>query len=289
MKKTLTAAIILTFCTAARAYTDAGGRYTAGPDGYAGVNAFAEWGNDDGYLRPSANTYKSDLSDRVSSYSLGGGLDRGRWSAGGELSFTPETNGYRNYSAYADLSYTLTGEPRDGAALQTAGVGIFGGYTAHEDSYSASTSTVSGGGRRSKVSSLTSSFKLGQADYGVSAWLKVYGLRASCRYTMTSYTKDVTAEVRQLPVEIGGIGTSGFPDTAISARLSVPGLPVAPEAGYTLTSYLLDQPDSESLTLGLTVKAGPAELYAGWEGFNPGDGSGLSNYYSAGLTWSFGD
>lgn len=106
-------------------------------------------------------------------------------------------------------------------------MGVFAGLTAHEDSYSLSTATVSGGGgrRRSSVSALTSSFKLNQTDYGLTAAIKLYGLRASGRFTKTAYDKDVTAESRQLPVDIGSIGTSGFPDAAVSARLRAPGLP----------------------------------------------------------------
>ncbi len=289
MKGRLLTAVVFLFSVApALAYTDTGGKYTAGPDGYAGINVFAEWGDDDYYLRPSLNTYSSDLSDRNSTYSLGGGLDRGRWSAGADLSFTPETGGYKNAGVYADLNYALLAEPEPDAVLEDAGIGVFAGLTAHEDSYSLSTTTVSGGaGRRTSVSSLTSAFKLNQTDYGLTASVKLYGLRASGRFTKTSYDKDVTAESRQLPVDIGSIGTSGFPDTAVSARLRVPGLPLSPEAGYTKTSYLLDQPDSESVTAGLSLKAGSAEISAGWENFNPGGGAGRSNYYSVGLTLSF--
>ncbi|OGR67141.1 MAG: hypothetical protein A2081_04925 [Elusimicrobia bacterium GWC2_61_19] len=288
MKKLLCAAVFFLFSAAsARAYTDTGGRYTAGPDGYGGVNIFAEWGDDDYYLRPSLNTYKSDIADRFSTYSLGGGLERERWSAGAEVSMTPETGGYKNYGIYGDLSYKLLAAPAEDAALEDISLGAFAGLTAHEDTYALSTTTVVTSGRRSSVATLTDAFKLNQADYGLSASVKACGLRASGRFTKTAYDKDVTAEARQLPVDIGSIGTSGFPDTAVSARLRAAGLPLSPEAGYTRTTYLLDQPDSESLTFGLSVKAGPAEISAGWEGFNPGGGADRLNYYSVGLTLSF--
>lgn len=289
MKELFIVAMFFLFSVSpALAYTDAGGRYTAGPGGYAGVNAFAEWGNDDYYLRPSVNTYKSDLADRYSTYSLGGGLDLGRWSAGAELCLTPETGGYKNTAVYADLNYALLSAPEEGAALEYAGLGVFAGLTAHEDSYAVSTTTVSGGsGRRTSVSALTSAFKLKQTDYGVTASIKLYGLGASGRFTKSSYDKDVTVESRQLPVDIGGIGTSGFQDTAVSARLRVPGLPLSPEAGYAKTSYLLAQPDSESVTAGLSLKVSSAEFSAGWENFNPGGGAPRSDYYSLGLTLSF--
>ncbi|MDD2805167.1 MAG: hypothetical protein PHV33_06400 [Elusimicrobiales bacterium] len=290
MKTRLLSAFIFLFCAAgARAYTDAGLRYTSGPDGYGGLNAFAEWGGDDYYLRPALNTYKSDLSDRRSSYSFGAGLDRESWSVGAEVSATPETGGYKNTGLYADFTYNLLSSGEEGAALQYAGLGVFAGLTAHEDLYSLSTTTVAGGrrGGSSSVSALTEAFKLNQTDYGVSASLKAYGLRASGRFTKTAYDKDVTAEARQLPVDIGGIGTSGFPDTAVSARLRAPGLPLSPEAGYSKTSYLLDQPDSETFSFGLSLRAGPAEISAGWENFNPGGGLPRSDYYSAGLTLSF--
>lgn len=284
----LAACVLLCNVTGTLAYTDAGGRFTSGPDGYAGVSAFAEWGSDDCYLRPAANTYKSDLSDRKSTYSLGAGLDRERWSGGAELSFTPETGGYKNAALYADFTYNLLSRPDEDAALQDAGLGVFAGLTAHEDAYSLSTAAVSGGRRgSSSVSTLTEAFKLNQTDYGVSASVKLYGLRAGGRFTKTVYDKDVTAEARRLPVDIGGIGASGFPDSAVSARLGAPALPLSPSAGYTRTAYLLDQPDSESFSLGIKQRAGAAEISAGWENFNPGGGLPLSDYWSVGLTLSF--
>ncbi|OGR52633.1 MAG: hypothetical protein A2049_05715 [Elusimicrobia bacterium GWA2_62_23] len=287
MKSLIFAAFFPIFAASAGAYTDVGGRYTAGPSGYAGVNAFAEWGEDDYYFRPSLNTYKSDLSDRMSTYSLGAGLEREAWSAGAELSVTPETNGYKNTGLYADFTYNLLRSPAEDAALQDATLGVFAGLTMHEDLYAASTATVSIGRRGTSSVTLTDAFKLNQTDYGVSAAVKLYGVRASGRFTKTAYNKDITDEARELPLDIGGIGTSGFPDTAVSARLRVPGLPVVPEAGYARTNYLLDQPSSESFTLGLSVKFPKAELSAGWEGFNPGGGQPKSDYWSLGLTLPF--
>ncbi len=283
----LSAAVLIFSACAAGAYTDAGGRYTFGPSGYGGFNAFAEWGDDDYYLRPALNTYKSDLADRVSTYSLGGGRDWARWSAGGEVSFTPDTGGYKNSGVYADLSYALLPAPDEDAALQDLTLGVFGAMTMHEDQYAASTATVSTGRRGTSVVTLTSAFKLTQTDYGVTAGVKLWGLRASGRFTKTAYNKDVTAEARQLPIEIGGIGANGFPDTAVGFRLRAPGLPVVPEAGYTRTTYLLGQPASESVRLGLSFRTGGAELSAGWENFNPGGGVAKRDYYSAGVTLSF--
>lgn len=264
-----------------------GGRYTAGPGGYAGINAFAEWGEDDHYFRPSLNTYKSDLADRFSTYSFGAGLDRERWSGGAELSLTPETGGYKNLGVYADFTCNLLAVPAADAALQDATLGVFAGLTMHEDLYASSTATVSVGRRGTSSVTLTDAFKLNQTDYGVTAAVKIYGVRASGRFTRTAYSKDITEDARELPLDIGGIGTSGFPDTAVSARVRVPGLPVAPEAGYARTNYLLDQPSSESFTLGLSFKVKKAEISAGWEGFNPGGGQPKSDYWSLGLTLPF--
>lgn len=288
MKRRFFYAFIFLFSAGqAGAYTEVGGRLTLGPDGYSGLNAFAEWGEDAYYLRPGLNTYKSDLADRVSVYSLGAGLDRGPWSLGGEVSVTPETGGYKNTGVYADAVYGLLKGPEEGAALQDAALGVFAGLTLHEDLYAASSTTVAAGRRGSRSSTLVEPFRLTQADYGVTAAVKLYGVRASGRLAKTSYNKDVTEEARQLPIEIGGIGANGFPDTAVSARLAFPGLPLSPSAGYMKTAYLLDQPDSESFSLGLSLEAGDAEISAGWESFNPGAGFSRSDYYSLGLTVSF--
>lgn len=283
----LSALFFLCAAASAPAYTDIGAKYTAGPDGYGGVSAFAEWGNDEYYLRPSLNTYASDLADRFSTYSFGAGLDRERWSLGGEVSLTPETGGYQNQGLYADFTYNLMADPAEDALLQDASLGAFAGLTMHEDLYAASTTSVSMGRRGTSVTTLTDAFRLNQADYGVTAALKLYGVRASGRFTKTAYSEDITSENRALPLDIGGIGTSGFPDTAVSARLRVPGLPVVPEAGYARTNYLLDQPSSESFAVGLSVKLSAAELSAGWENFNPGGGASKSDYLSLGLTLSF--
>lgn len=286
-RRSLYAFIFLFSAGQAGAYTDAGGRLTFGPDGYSGVNAFAEWGGADYYFRPGLNTYKSDLAERVSAYSFGAGLDRGRWNFGGEVSVTPETGGYENTGVYADASYGLIETPAEDAALQYAALGAFAGLTLHEDLYAVSSAAVASGRRGSGSSTLVDPFKLTQADYGVTAAVKLAGMRASGRFAKTSYNKDITGEARQLPIEIGGVGASGFPDTAVSARLAFPGLPLSPSAGYTKTAYLLDQPDSESFSLGLSLEAGAAEISAGWESFNPGAGFPRSDYYSLGLTVSF--
>ncbi len=288
MKERLLAAFLFLSCYGgASGYTDTGARYTFGGGGYSGINIFAETGNDDYYIRPALNTYISDLSDRYSTYSLGAGLDRERWSAGAEVSITPETGGYKNTGLYGDLNFNLVTEPADEAAIEDAVAGVFAAVTAHEDAYSLSTTTVSGSGRRTSVSSLTDAFRLSQRDYGVSASVKAYGARLSGRYTFTSYDKDVTVEARQLPVDIGGIGTSGFPSRSVSLRLKFPGLPLSPEGGYSKTAYLLDQPDSESVSFGLSYKAGPALLRASWENFNPGGGDPRCDYYSLGAEISF--
>lgn len=288
MKERLTAALSLLLLAAnAAAYTDAGGRYTFGAGGYSGVSLFAEGGNDEYYLRGGLNTYISDGADRYSTYSAGAGVDRERWSASAEVSMTPETGGYKNTGLYADLGWNLVTDPEDGNALEDAVLGLFGAVTSHEDMYSLSTTTVSGSGRRTSVSSLTDSFKLSQRDYGLSASFRIVGVRLSGRYTMTSYDKDITAEARQLPVDIGGIGTSGFPSRAISARIKFAALPLSPEAGYARTSYMLDQPDSESVSAGLSLRTGPALWKLSWENFNPGGGAARADYYSAGLEFSF--
>jgi hypothetical protein len=295
MKKALLCAVVILFSASnTRAYTDAGGRYTIGPDRYGGLSSFVEWGNDNYYLRPSMNTYASDLADRYSTYSLGGGLEGASWSAGAEVSMTPETGGYKNSAIYADLTYKLPGEPADDAFLEDLALGVFAGLTAHEDSYSVSTAAVSSGsgsgsgsGRRSTASSLASAFKLKQTDYGLTASVRACGMRLSGRFTKTVYDQDVTAEDRQLPINIGSIGASGFQDKAVGARLRFPGLPLSPEAGYAKTYYLLDQPNSEAVSAGLSQRVGSVELTAGWENFNPGGGYPKSDYYSLGLTFSF--
>lgn len=277
------------YVPAALAYTDAGVKYTSGQDNYAGMSAFAEWGNEDYYLRPSLNTYKSDLADRYSAYSFSAGMDRDIWSFGAGVSVTPETGGYSNTSLYGDINFNLISTPPEDSLVQDAALGVFAVVTAHEDAYALSTATVSGTGRRGgdTVSALTDAFKLSQRDYGVYAAVKAYGLRASCTLTKTSYDKDVTAEARLLPLDISGIGASGFPDAAISARLRAYDIPLSPSAGYTKTTYLLDQPDSESFSLGLSIKTGPAELSAGWENLNPGGGLPRNDYYSLGVVFGF--
>ncbi len=289
MKKQLSIVFLLMgFSGQAGAYFDAGSRFTSGPGGYAGFNVFGEGGSDDSYLRASLNTYKSDIADRYSTYSLGAGLDRTYWRAGAEVSVTPETGGYKNNALYADLAFNLLGEPAEDAALEDLSLGCFAGLTSHEDAYSLSTTTVSTGfGKKTSVSSLTSAFKLKQTDYGLTAAVRAYGVRLSGRFTKTAYDQDITALDRQLPIDIGGIGTSGYPDKAVSARLRFSSLPLSPEAGYVKTYYLLTQPDSESVSFGLSQELGAVELSAGWENFNPGGGAPKSDYYSLGLTLSF--
>lgn len=287
MKRRLTAMLfVVVFTGQAGAYFDAGSRVTAGPGGYSGINIFGEGGTDDYYLRPSLNTYISDGADRYSTYSLGAGLDRPLWRGSAEVSVTPETGGYKKSALYADLAFNPLGEPAEGAALEDLSLGCFAGITSHEDSFSLSTATVSSR-KKGGVSALTTAFKLNQTDYGLSASLRAYGVRLSGRFTKTAYDKDVTATDRRLPINIGSIGASGFPDKAVSARVRFSSLPLSPEAGYGKTWYLLDQPDSEFLSAGISRNIGAVEVSAGWENFNPGGGAARNDYYSLGLTLSF--
>jgi hypothetical protein len=276
------------FAGQAGAYFDAGSRYTSGAGGYAGLSAFGEGGDDNYYLRAALNTYKSDAAERYSAYSLAAGLDREFWRASAEVSAVPETGGYKNTAVYGDLGFNLLGEPEEGAALEDLSLGCFAGLTSHEDAYSLSTATViTGYGKKTSVSSLTTALKLKQTDYGLTAAVRAYGVRLSGRFTSTVYDQDITALDRQLPIDIGGIGTSGYQDKAVSARLRFSSLPLSPEAGYAKTYYLLTQPNSESFSFGLSQKLGAAQLSAGWENFNPGGGAPKSDYLSLGLTFSF--
>lgn len=282
-------AILLFFVSmpAAAGYFDAGARYTFGPDNYDGISGFGEAGGGAYYLRGAYRTYKSEVSDRFSTYSLGAGVDRTYWSASAELSATPETGGYRNSGLYADCLWLPLGEPGEDAAVQDLYLGAFSSLTKHEDEYAASTTTVSGGRRSNSTVTRASAFKLSQTDYGLTASILAYGVRLSGRYTWTSYDQDLTALDRQVPVDIGGIGTTGFPARAASCRIKFPSLPLSPEAGYAKTWYKLDQPDSESVSAGLSRRLGAAELSADWENYNPGGGAPKSDYYSLGVTLSF--
>jgi len=276
------------FVVQAGAYFDAGSRYSAGPGGYSGFNIFGEAGNDNYYLRPSLNTYISDGADRYSTYSLGAGLDRPFWRGNAEVSVMPETGGYKKSSLYADLTFNPLGKRADDATLEDLSLGCFAGLTSHEDAYSLSTTTVSTGyGKKTSVSALTSSFKLKQTDYGLTTAVRAYGMRLSGRFTKSVYDTDITALDRKIPLDIGGIGASGYQDKAVSARIRFSSLPLSPEAGYTKTYYLLDQPDSESVSAGLSQIIGAIEVSAGWENLNPGGGGAKSDYYSLGLTLSF--
>ncbi|MDQ7772976.1 MAG: hypothetical protein RDU13_05565 [Elusimicrobiales bacterium] len=263
------------------AYTDAGLTLTAGPGGYSGLNLFAQWGDDVYHLRPSLNTYSSDGAERYSSFALFGGADRGEWAVSAGLSVTPETGGY----SATGLQGELTWDPPGDFSLDALYLGVFAGFTAHEDLYAASAAS-SGPGRRQPGAARSAPFRLAQYDYGLSGSARSGGVRFSARFTLTSYDKDIAGDARALPTDLGAIGSSGFPDHSLSLRASLPSVTLSPWAGYTRTRYLLDQPSGEALMAGLSLPAGPAEVSASWEGLSHG-GSAMDNYFSLGLTWSF--
>jgi len=280
--------LLLALSVSARAYTDTGGRFTAGPDGYSELNFFAESGDDDYYLSPSLTTCKSDFMDRYYTYSLGAGLDRPLWRGSAELSITPEVEDYKKSALYTDLSFNLLGEPEEGAALEDVSLGAFGSLTLHEGSYSLSTATViSGRVEGAAASTLPGAVKLTQTDYGLTASVRAYGVRVSGRFTKTAYNRDIPALDIRLPIDTDGTGGGGYQDKSVSARVRFSSLPLSPECGYVKTYYLLTRPNSESFNFGLSQKIGAAELSAGWENFNPGGGAARSDYYSLGVAFSF--
>lgn len=275
---------ILFFFPAAGLCAEAGGKFVSGPGGYAGRNFFAEldWEERKGgtyYLRPSLDTWSSDVSDRYTTYALAGGLDRDDLSASAEAFVQPETGGRSKKGVYGDVNYyppAAPGEP-------SYSLGGFAGLTVHEDIYS---STTSSGGFFGQQTTTTreSVFRLLQYDLGVSASASALGLRVSGRLSKTLYDRDITAEVRRLPQ---GVGPGGFPAASLSVRLGLPGKVLYPDVRYTRTSYLLNQPSSQSVALGLTIKIAAARLYAGWENYDPGGTASAGKYYSAGLTVQF--
>lgn len=280
----LCAVLTILFFPAAGLCAEAGGRFTTGPDGYTGLNFFAEWDWEEGkgetrYLRPSVNTYSSDISDRYTTYALAGGLDRDELGASGEVFLQPETGGYSKKGVYGDLNY-FPPAPAHGPFYS---LGCFAGLAVHEDIYSSSDST-GGFPFVQQTTTREDVFRLMQYDLGVAASVSALGLRVSGRASKTFYDQDVSSEDRRLPQ---GVGPGGFPDLSLSAGLGMPGKVFYPEARYTRTSYLLDQPASRSLTLGLTLRAAGFRLYGGWENYDPGGTSDRLDYYSVGLSADF--
>lgn len=275
---------VLFFFPAAGLCASAGGRFTTGPDGYTGLNFFAEWDweerkGDTYYLRPSVDTYDSDLSDRRTTFALAGGLDRDDLGLSGEVFVQPEAGGYSKKGLYGNLNYY---PPSDGGPAYS--LGAFAGLAVHEDIYSSSESTGGFPFGPQTTTTRDEAFELMQYDLGVSASMSALGLRVSGRLSKTFYDQDVAAEDRRLPQ---GVGPAGFPDLSMSAGLGLPGKLLYPEVRYTRTSYLLDQPASRSLTLGLTLRAAGFRLYGGWENYDPGGTSDRLDYYSVGLSADF--
>lgn len=284
MANKLYAVVAILFFPAAGLCASAGGRFTSGPDGYAGLNFFAEWDWEERkgetyYLRPSVDTYDSDLSDRRTTFALAGGLDRYELGAFGEVFVQPEAGGYSKKGLYGNLNYYPASAP--GGPLYS--FGCFASLAVHEDIYSSSSSS-GGFPFVQQTTTREEVFRLMQYDLGVSASMSALGPRVSGSMSKTFYDKDITAEDRWLPQDVG---PGGFPDASLSAGLGLPGEVLYPEVRYTRTSYLLDQPSSRSLALGVTLNTAAARIYAGLENYDPGGSADVLNYYSASLTVSF--
>jgi len=269
MKKLL--ALVLLAAAVPAGAIDLGLRVTKGNEGYVGMNAFGVLPVGDFTLRPAFDTAKSDASNGTFKQgSLRVGYDTAVFGLGVTGGMVPKTEGYKNVSAGADLTFTLSatgggakrirtsggGAPR-GKGLARVDVGAGAQMIQHEDEMDSS------GATRATVR------KISQTDVSVFVGASFLGFNASGNLTNSSYDKTLNGLDRPAPrLALEGLNTRlmGFPETSLSLHVEAPFLPlVNPFVGYNATTYKPGSDSSKTYSVGAYLGLEMLELYGAIE------------------------
>ena len=232
-------------------YFDGGMTGTTGPD-YSGYKLNLRVGAGDFALEPSLTSYKYDtatLKDKAyRTYGLRGAWEKEKYTVGAEAGLTPEVNGYKNYYAGGDITFSLM--PGTGGHTRLAGPGA---------------RSVSGGGEGVARIDVGASLRqtqhtqtvTGSADQKTSqtaaslfAGAKVLMLNLSASFTGYTYGDEKAVPLGFIP----GMDFAVYakPKSSVNARVDIPAtIPmITPFAAYTTTKYKDGVKDSSAVTLG---------------------------------------
>lgn len=282
----------LFFAANAGAYFNGGLNYTGGANGYSGSTLWLVLGSDNFWLQPSMTSYESDYTNATfKDYKVRVGYDTSLYSLAGGVGSVPESDGYENVYAEADITFTLTagGSRRGRLAGPQASAGAVGGdgmtridvgagakYIMHEDKYNLLGQKIA------------SPLEVNQTDLSLFAGVKFFSLALSGTYTKSSYDETLTPEVRPFQnVNIPGLITvvQAYPESSLNLRADLPSMPfVSPYVSYGKTKFKQLQSDLKTYTFGGVVDFSMLKVNAAYQVQDAGDADG---YFTMGASINF--
>ncbi|NLI10945.1 MAG: hypothetical protein GX447_09370 [Elusimicrobia bacterium] len=251
-----------------------------GEDSYKNYSFELKYSSENYYISPGFETYESDYLYKKSVYSLNFGGSFEKYDLDFYISLSPEIDGYKNYSAGADLYYSVY----DGEDFFIK-PGVFLSTTWHSDIYSSTSAVFYGGKNKTSYSVRTTPLELKETEYGVS--LKAGGniISGEIYYSKTSYDREISLtdrNIQSMVSEASFVAESGFSDYSLGADISSElGYGFSADMGYVYRTYLLGEKPSKTYKISFSKNFGSAEPNLSYEYSD--DSAGGSSFFGFGL------
>jgi len=284
-----------------------GAEQTFGTSNYRGTKANASLDITDSiYVTPTFATYRSDLSS--GSYYQGGlrvGYEVGPLSLGLQGAVVPKTNGYKQNSVGADVTFSLApGGTKHGHRMagpssqsnETFGYGLAGvdvgvavNRITHSDDYFAT--GTSGSGLRAQGAARATRFMLGETDLTAFASAKFLITEVSASVSKSVYDKTLDGNMlRESPfLAFGEFSSiqSGYPESSYNAKIKWKTLPfVRPYVSYTHTNFKLGSAPSNATEIGGNVGLDMLNVKGAYGHYSQ-NGFTSTNYFTLGASLNF--
>jgi hypothetical protein len=295
-------------CAPASAGIIAGANQSFGTNNYKGTKANASIDLTDSiYITPTFSMYRNDLSSGT--YYQGGlrvGYEWGPLSLGVSGAIVPKTDGYKQNSFGADLTFSLApghtkhGHRMAGPASQnneTYGYGLAGvdvggavNHVTHSDDYFAA--GTSGDALRQQGALRPSRFVVGETDLSAFAAAKFLITEVSAGVSKSVYDRTLEGNsLRESPFMAMGEYSaieSGFPDSNYNVKVKWTMLPfVTPYASFTHTNFKLGSRPSNAAEVGGNVGLDMINVRAAYGHYSQ-TGFTSRDYFTIGAGLNFG-
>jgi hypothetical protein len=284
-----------------------GADQTFGTSNYRGTKANASLDLSDAiYVTPTFSTYRTDQSS--GSYYQGGlrvGYEVGPFSLGVSGAFVPKTNGYKQNSVGADVTFSLSpggtkhGHRMAGPASESnesfgyglAGVdiGASANHITHSDDFAAA--GTAGDAIRQQGAQRANRFTVGETDLTAFAGAKFLITEVSGSVSKSVYDRTLDNNlVRESPYM--GLGEfaaveAGFPDSDYNLKIKWKTLPfVRPYVSYTHTNFKLGSAPSNATEIGGNVGLDMLNVKGAYGHYSQ-NGFTARNYFTLGASLNF--
>ncbi len=284
-----------------------GADQTFGTNNYRGTKANASIDLTDSlYVTPTFAVYRTDLSSGA--YYQGGlrlGYEVGPLSFGLTGAFVPKSDGYKQNSVGADITFSLApggtkhGHRMAGPSSQNnetfgyglAGIdlGVAGNHITHSDDYYAT--GTSGAGLRNAGAVRANRFTVGETDLSAFAGAKFLITEISASVSKSLYDKTLDNNLlRESPfMPMGEFASiqSGYPESNYNLKIKWKALPVVrPYVSYTHTNFKLGSAPSNATEVGGVVGLDMLSVKGSY-GHYAQNGFTSTNYFTLGAALNF--